>query len=207
MQNFLNNPIDRHFVRNAVRALVVSPFVATMCLADEPTLPEQFGIGREPDASEIERWDIDITPDGYNLPSGQGTIADGEQVYLFKCLSCHGPEGKGGINDQLVGEFNPDNNFSHDASLPRTIGNYWPYATTLYDYINRAMPMVTPGTLSADEVYSLIAYLLYLNGIIEENTTLDAEALLSIEMPARALFYWSDEAMELTAPGTAPDPE
>ena len=75
------------------------------------------------------------------------------------------------------------------------------------DYINRAMPMATPGTLSADEVYSLIAYLLYLNGIIEENTTLDAETLLSIEMPARHLFYWSDEAMELTAPGTAPDPE
>ena len=207
MQIFSNKPTARHFMRNVLRAVVFSPFVATLCLADEPVLPERFGIGREADVSEIEQWDIDITPDGYDLPSGQGTIADGEYVYLIKCLSCHGPEGRGGINDQLVEEFNADNNFAHDTSLPRTIGNFWPYATTLYDYLYRAMPMATPGTLSADELYSLIAYLLYLNGIIEENTTLDAETLLSIEMPARDLFYWSDEAKELTIPGAAPDPE
>ncbi len=203
----MNNPIVRRFARNAVKAAFLSPLAATICLADTPTLPERFDIGREPDASEIALWDIDITPTGDNLPSGRGTIDMGEQVYLVKCLSCHGPEGRNGINDQLVGAFSPDNNFSHDASLPRTVGNYWPYATTLYDYINRAMPMVTPGTLSADEVYSLVAYLLYLNGIIQADTILDASNLPSIEMPANGLFYWSEEATGLVGQDAALDPE
>ncbi len=94
--------------------------------------------------------------------------------------------------------FDLENDFAGDTSLPRTIGNFWPYATTLYDYINRSMPMATPGTLTADEIYSLVAYLLYLNGIVEEDTVIDAATLPSIEMPANRLFYWSEEARALT---------
>ena len=187
---------------SGVKLALLSSLVGTLCLADAQTLPERFGIGRTPDPGEIEKWDIDIAPDGKNLPNGQGTIGNGERVYVAKCLSCHGPDGKDGINDQLVGEFSADDDLAADTSLPRTIGNYWPYATTLYDYIYRAMPMNTPGTLSADEVYSLVAYLLYLNGVVPENTIMDAATLPSIEMPANQLFYWSEEARDLVGEET-----
>ena len=187
---------------NAVKLALLSSLVGTLCLADTPTLPERFGIGRTPDPGEIEKWDIDITPDGKNLPNGQGTIENGERVYVAKCLSCHGPDGKDGINDQLVGEFSADEDLAEDTSLRRTIGNYWPYATTLYDYIYRAMPMNTPGTLSADEVYGLVAYLLYLNGVVPQDTIIDAATLPSIEMPANRLFYWSVEARGLVGEET-----
>ena len=194
----MKEPIARFSPAHVILAVILSPVATTLCLAEEQALPERFGIGREPDASEIEQWDIDITPSGENLPDGQGTVELGETVYAQLCLACHGPEGAGGINDQLVGHFNPDNDFAGDPSLPRTIGNYWPYATTLYDYINRSMPTVTPGTLSAEQVYSLVAYLLYLNGIVEEDAVIDAVTLPSIEMPAHRLFYWSEEARALT---------
>ena len=96
------------------------------------------------------------------LPDRRGTVDHGERLYAQLCLACHGPEGANGINDQLVGHYNPDNDFAGDTSLPRTIGNYWPYATTVYDYINRSMPMAKPCTLTSDEVYGLVAYLLTL---------------------------------------------
>ena len=179
-------------------AMLLSQLAANVCLANEPILPDRFGIGREPDPGEILSWDIDISPSGENLPDGQGTAEHGERVYAQWCLACHGPEGANGINDQLVGHFDSENDLAGDTSLPRTIGNFWPYATTLYDYINRSMPMATPGTLTADEVYSLVAYLLYLNGIVEEDTVIDAATLPSIEMPANHLFYWSEEARTLT---------
>lgn len=179
-------------------AMLLAPLAANVCLADEPILPDRFGIGREPDPGEILSWDIDVSPSGENLPDGQGTVEHGERVYARWCLACHGPEGANGINDQLVGHFDSENDLAGDTSLPRTVGNFWPYATTLYDYINRSMPMATPGTLTADEVYGLVAYLLYLNGIVEEDTVIDATTLPSIEMPANHLFYWSEEARALT---------
>ena len=194
----MKESIVRPIAARGLMGVFLSLWLTTLCLADEQALPERFGIGREPDASEIEQWDIDITPSGDNLPAGQGTVDRGETIYAQLCLACHGPEGAGGINDQLVGHFNPEDDLAGDTSLPRTVGNFWPYATTLYDYINRSMPMTIPGTLSADEVYSLLAYLLHLNGIVEEDAVIDAETLPSIEMPARHLFYWSDEAQTLT---------
>lgn len=186
------------YLRRAIKIIFLSPLVATICLADSPGLPEKFDLGREPTASEIERLDIDIMPNGKQLPTGQGTTDAGEQIYVQKCLACHGPEGRNGVNDQLVDKYSPDNDFANDRSLTRTIGNYWPYATTLYDYINRAMPMTTPGSLTADEVYGLVAYLLYMNEIVGKDVTLDATSLPLIEMPAKRLFYWSEEAIELT---------
>ena len=194
----MKESIVRPLVARSLLGVFLSLWLTIPCVADEQALPERFGIGREPDASEIEQWDIDITPSGDNLPAGQGTVDRGETIYTQLCLACHGPEGAGGINDQLVGHFNPEDDLAGDTSLPRTVGNFWPYATTLYDYINRSMPMAIPGTLTADEVYSLVAYLLHLNDIVEEDAVIDAETLPSIEMPARHLFYWSDEAQTLT---------
>ena len=194
----MNKPIERFAAAHALLVVLLSPFATIPGLADEQVLPEQFGIGREPDANEIERWDIDISPSGENLPDGRGTVVHGEMIYAQLCLACHGPEGANGINDQLVGHYGPENEFAADTSLPRTIGNYWPYATTLYDYINRSMPMTIPGTLTPEDVYGLVAYLLYLNGIVSEDAVIDAATLPTIEMPARHLFYWSEEARALT---------
>lgn len=193
----MNSSVIHLFIRAAVKIVFLSTVATTICLAENPNLPERFSIGREPSSNEIALWDIDIMPDGKQLPSGQGTIVEGEQIYLQKCLACHGPNGRDGVNDQLVGRFGPDNDFANDKSLNKTIGNYWPYATTLYDYINRAMPMTNPGTLTADEVYSLVAYLLYLNGIVDKSTTLDAKSLPLIKMPAYSMFYWSEEVKDL----------
>lgn len=193
----MNECIIRQILDRVLRSVLLAPLMVTICLADSPKLPEQFGLGRVPNASEIEQWDIDIMPNGKQLPAGQGTVDEGERVYVQKCVACHGPEGRNGVNDQLVDKYSPDNNFANDSSLRRTIGNYWPYATTLYDYINRAMPMNAPGSLDADEVYSLSAYLLYMNEIVEKDITLDATSLPLIEMPANQLFYWSEEATNL----------
>ncbi len=132
------------------------------------------------------------------LPDRRGTVDHGERLYAQLCLACHGPEGANGINDQLGGHYNPDNDFAGDTSLPRTIGNYWPYATTVYDHIDRSMPMAKPGTLTSDEVYGLVAYRLYLNGIVKEDSVIDAATLPLVEMPARHLFNWSEEARALT---------
>ena len=105
-----------------------------------------------------------------------------------------------GVNDQLVEAYEAENNFARDRNLKRTIGNYWPYATTLYDYIYRAMPLNSPGSLTNNEVYSLVAYLLYLNNIIKVDKVIDAGNLTAIEMPARQLFYWSEEALRAGRP-------
>lgn len=153
----------------------------------------RYGIGTAPTGEEIKLWDIDISPDGKGLPPGRGSPVSGETVYLEKCQSCHGENGIGGVNDQLVGRFEEGIDYANDASVRRTIGNFWPYATTLYDYIYRSMPHTTPGTLTPDETYSLVAYLLYLNGIITRDKEMNASTLPMVEMPARHLFYWSDE--------------
>ena len=154
---------------------------------------DRYGLGRTPTAEEIKQWDIDIMPDGKQLPSGSGTVDEGRLVYQEKCLSCHGEEGQGGVNDKLVGIDQPETDFATDMQVVRTIGNYWPYATTLYDYIYRAMPHTSPGSLETDEVYSLVAYLLYLNGIIDKEKEMNPATLPEVQMPANHRFYWSDE--------------
>ena len=163
------------------------------CASAAAGQPHRFGFGRTPSAKEIRQWDIDIMPDGKQLPPGGGTAQRGKIVYVKKCLSCHGEAGRGGANDQLAGSYDPAINFATDMKAVRTVGSYWPYATTLYDYINRAMPFNAPGSLSTGEVYSLVAYLLSLNGIIAPDDEINADSLPGIVMPARHLFYWSDE--------------
>ena len=173
------------------RGLILILLVVSAGAAAEQ--PERYGFGRTPTAQEIRRWDIDIMPDGKQLPPGGGNAQRGGIIYAEKCLSCHGEEGRGGPNDQLAGAYDPAVNFAADMKAARTIGSYWPYATTLYDYINRAMPFNAPGSLSADEVYSLTAYLLSLNGIIDPDVEMNARSLPGVVMPARQRFYWSDE--------------
>ena len=157
--------------------------------------PASFEFGREATAEEIAAWDIDIMPDGTGLPKGSGTVLEGEAVYRAKCMACHGATGIEGPNDQLVGRI-PNEVFRMDEDLlqrrHKAIGSYWPYSTTLFDYIRRAMPQLTPGSLSNEEVYALTAYILYLNDLILEDAVMDRETLPAIEMPARNLFVPDD---------------
>lgn len=149
----------------------------------------RFGFGRPATAEEIRAWDIDVRPDGAGLPPGRGTVARGKAVYAEKCAACHGPSGRNGPFDALAGrEPRAGFPFGRDPSLVRTVGNYWPYATTLYDYIHRAMPWTQPGSLEPDEVYGLVAYLLFLNEIVPEDAVLDAATLPKVVMPARDRF-------------------
>ena len=151
--------------------------------------PTSFGIGRPATAEEIGAWDIDVMPDGTGLPPGSGTVAEGASLYAVQCAACHGATGIEGPNDRLVGR-NPEDDFAfaRNPRLRKTIGSYWPYATTLYDYIYRAMPQTAPGSLTPDEVYSLVAYLLYRNDIVAEEVVMNAATLPAIVMPARDRF-------------------
>lgn len=149
--------------------------------------PDRFDFGREASVERIAMWDIDVRPDGTGLPPGSGTVAEGREIYMVQCIACHGPTGTEGPNDQLVGTEEWDL-----YPTGRAIGNYWPYATTLYDYIRKAMPQLTPGILSDDEVYAVIAYLLYLNELVPEDAVMDAETLPQVEMPARDRFVVDD---------------
>jgi cytochrome c len=140
--------------------------------------PDHFGFGRPATQHEIDSEAIAIAPDGLGLPAGHGDSSAGAQVYQMKCAACHGATGREGPFQKLVG----------DTGKAKTIGNYWPYATTVFDYIRRAMPLNAPGTLSSNEVYGLTAYLLTSNKIISRETILDARTLPAVEMPAKNLF-------------------
>lgn len=152
-------------------------------------MPSPFGFGRTATAEEITAWDTDVMPDGTGLPAGRGTVAEGEKLYARLCVQCHGAKGEGGDYEALVGrEPREGFPFGREPSLQPTIGNYWPYATTLFDYTRRAMPQAVPGTLPPDQVYSLVAYLLYLNEIVPEDAVLDQDTLPEVVMPARDRF-------------------
>jgi hypothetical protein len=141
-------------------------------------------LGVEISADDLAPWDISVEPDGSGLPPGQGTVAEGEAVYMAQCMVCHGAEGAGQPHDRLVG----GQGTLTELQQVRTIGSYWPYASTVFDYIRRAMPFNTPESLTNDEVYALTAYLLYENGVIEQDTVLDAASLSQVVMPNRDGF-------------------
>jgi cytochrome c len=137
-----------------------------------------FGFGSVPSEAEIKARDIVVGPDGAGLPPGRGTVTAGEQVYKAKCVACHGPTGTEGPRDKLVGE-----------KLPvKTIGTFWPYATTVFDYIRRAQPFDKPGSLTDEEVYALTAWLLFRNQIIAADQVIDANTLPQVKMPNRDGF-------------------
>jgi len=129
------------------------------------------------------------TPDGTGVPTGRGMSADGATTYAAKCAPCHGPTGKEGPNDVLVGRLPAEGfPFSQDPTLPHTIGNYWPHATTVVDYVRRAMPPTAPGSLTDEEVYALTAFLLHANAVIPADAVMDRNTLPKVVMPARKYF-------------------
>ena len=164
------------------RGLVVA--AASLAWLAGAAAQEGPGLGVPATPEQIAGWDISIGPDGTGLPPGSGTAAAGKIVYEAKCLACHGVDGAGQPNDRLVG----GQGTLRESAPIRTIGSYWPYATTVFDYIRRAMPYVTPHTLTSDETYALTAYLLELNGIIEPDDVMDATTLPKVVMPNRANF-------------------
>ena len=159
----------------------------------EQTTSPKFGFGRPANPEEIKAWDIAISPDGTGLPAGSGTAAQGVALYRQKCAMCHGATGTEGPAERLVGrEPRQGFPFGKDPALVRTVGNYWPYATTLYDYIHRAMPLNAPGSLSPDEVYRAVAFLLWRNEIIPDTLVVNAQTLPKIVMPAHDRFVPDD---------------
>ncbi len=145
------------------------------------------GLGEPLSAARMETLDRLVMPDGEGLPIGSGTVQAGKRLYTEKCQACHGEGGVGDSADALAGA-----EMSLRVEWPeKTIGNYWPYATTLFDFIRRAKPMDAPGSLEDDAVYSLSAYLLYLNGLVTEDAILDQDSLLRVKMPNRAGFEHS----------------
>jgi S-disulfanyl-L-cysteine oxidoreductase SoxD len=156
---------------------------ATVWAADQ-TCQAEANFGLPAAADEAAAWDISIPPDGRGLPSGSGTVKHGAAVYAAKCVSCHGDKGAGKPADTLAGGIG-----SLASQTPlKTVGSYWPYATTLFDYVRRAMPYDRPLSLSSDEVYALCAYILFLNGIVPEDATMDAASLPRVQMPNRYGF-------------------
>ena len=153
--------------------------LTTAALAETPDL------GRSATPEEIAVWDISIGPDGAGLPPGNGTPQEGEAVYAAKCLRCHGEKGAGKPNDQLVGGLG---SLTGDQTPVKTVGSFWPFATTLFDYVRRAMPFNAPRSLRDDEVYAVCAYILELNGIIAENAVMNAQTLAKVQMPNRDGF-------------------
>jgi cytochrome c len=172
--------------------------VATLYLGTTPVFAQQatptgtFGFGRPATAADIAAINIDVRADGAGLPSGSGTAAQGASIFADKCAACHGANGEGSTVAPKLVDPTP---FQVGVTAP-TIGNYWPYATTVWDYINRAMPFNAPGSLSADEVYAVTAYLLAQNQIIGENEEMNATSLAAVKMP---------NANGFTSPDPRPD--
>ena len=161
-------------------ALVLALTAATTLSAQSP----RFGVGRPPTPEEFRSLGSAIAPDGAGLPPGSGTVAAGRQLFAAQCARCHGPSGEGDVGPKLVGG-------QGTLRTPRplkTVGSFWPYSTTLWDYINRAMPFDRPGLLEPSEVYAAVAYVLNLNGILDETGVMTAASLPKVRMPNRDGF-------------------
>jgi cytochrome c len=163
----------------ALVLFVVALICTTQAFAQNP-----YGIGRIATPAEIAGWNIDVDRDGSNLPLGSGSASHGREVFAQQCAACHGNKGEGGVGDRLVGG---QGTLATEKPV-RTVGSYWPYATTLFDYIRRAMPQNAPESLSNDDVYAVSAYILNLNGLLPADSTLDAKTLSAIKMPNRNDF-------------------
>jgi cytochrome c len=158
--------------------------LAFVAFASSVAFAQAQGFGTPIAEAAIAPWDISIMPDGSGLPPGRGTPEQGATIFAAKCALCHGPEAKGGTNAALVGGAP----LTTGIDTPKTIANFWPYATTLFDFTRRAMPWQQPRTLTNDEVYALTAYILALNKIIGPNDVMDAGTLPKVRMPNRDGF-------------------
>ena len=158
---------------------------ASVVLLSTGVRAESPGLGRPVSPDEIAAWDISIGPDGAGLPPGRGTPKEGAVVFAEKCAGCHGEKGVGKPNDPLVGGIG---SLAGDQPAVKTVGSFWPYATTLFDYVRRAMPLNASKSLKNDEVYALCAYILQQNGIVAEEAVVDAHTLPQVRMPNRDGF-------------------
>jgi S-disulfanyl-L-cysteine oxidoreductase SoxD len=155
----------------------------------------RYGLGRPADARRLAALDTDVDTTGAGLPAGRGTHAEGAAIYAQKCAACHGARGEGiPPNPRLVQPVARSDPFpfDRDPNAPKTVGNYWPFATTLYDYVYHTMPYTAPGSLTADETYAVVAFMLAENGVIEKTAVMDAKALPAVRMPARGRFVLDD---------------
>lgn len=166
------------FMRNYLFYII---FICMKPLAADTLTPH---LGKPASKTLIAAWNVDIFPDGSGLPPGQGNAAQGKLIYQRYCQRCHGPEGKGGSADELAGAAHG----LTDNPPDKTIGTYWPYATTIFDFTRRAMPLDSPGVLSNDQFYAVTAYLLYLNNLLKEDEVMTAETLVKVKMPNRDGF-------------------
>ena len=155
--------------------------------ADEAHPPGYYGYGRTPTQTETEGWAIAVRPDGQGLPPGKGSVNEGADMFADQCAACHGTFGEG------EGRYPKLSGGSLKGERPEpTVGSYWPYATTLWDYINRAMPFPAPHSLTADQVYAMTAYILNLNNIVPGDFVADRNTLPKVKMPNHDAFIWKD---------------
>lgn len=185
-----------------IRLLLVGcGLISGVACPSEAQTAGRHGVGRPATRAEIVAWDIDVNPTGAGLPAGRGTAVEGEPIFAARCASCHGPAGEGlsaapeglPLAPAVVGrEPREGFPFSQSPKYLKTVGNYWPYATTLYDYLNRAMPLNAPGSLKASEIYALVAWILNKNEIISPTTVIDAASLPRVTMPAHDRFVPDD---------------
>jgi cytochrome c len=168
-----------------IQTMLIPAMALALCVAGMAQAPTYSNVGKAPSKEEIAAWNISIGPEGKELPPGSGTAKEGAAIYAKKCVACHGPALEG---SQLAPRLVGGKGTISTLQPVRTIGSYWPFATTVWDYINRAMPPGQGGLLSANEVYALTAFLLYRNDIIQENAAVDAKTLPKIQMPNRNGF-------------------
>jgi mono/diheme cytochrome c family protein len=166
-----------------VAAAAMLAACTTPLMGPQP-LPQGLDLGRVVTAEEIKAWDISIPPTGAGLPAGSGSVKQGAAVYAAKCEACHGANGAGKPADALVG----GQGTLASGTPVRTVGSYWPYATTLFDYVRRAMPTNAPKSLTDSEAYAVSAYLLQLNGIIPQDAVMNPQTLPQVKMPNRDGF-------------------
>ena len=189
----------RSFRRRAPRVVAAASVLLLVAVVGTPAVDAQrptYGVGRAPTAEEVKAWDLTIPPNGQGLPPGSGTATLGKPIFAERCASCHGDKGEDPKYRVLTG----GRRTLTAAALPKkvdwllggepalTIGSFWQYATTLWSYTNRSQPFDAPGSLTADQVYAVTAYMLYVNGIVGENDVLDAKTLPLVKMPNRDGF-------------------
>ena len=163
---------------------LIGPCALLACASATAIAAEGPGLGLATTPADIAAWNISIQPDGTGLPAGSGTAATGKAIYVEKCAACHGQEGAGQPFDRLAGGQG-----SLASPQPvKTVGSFWPYATTVFDYIRRAMPFQAPQSLTNDEAYAVTAYLLAVNGIVKDNAVMNAQTLRNVKMPNRDGF-------------------
>ena len=186
-------------IRIAVRATARCAMLAVAAACGgkaSSDAPARYGIGRAVTSQEIAALDIDVGPDGAGLPAGKGSATEGAALYATQCAQCHGPKGEGmpPAYPPIVGRDAAGETFgfANDAKIAKTIGNYWPNATTLFDYLRRAMPHTAPGSLTNEQVYALTAHLLVANGILPAAAVLDSASLMAVKMPAAGHFVPDD---------------